>query len=108
MSVAGHFKTKPNVSILRRLGFTDLFDKDAAAKYGGGFEEGKSGLTDDGVLYNRQGQYIGRLDGGADGSFYRKLLKNKDVQEAAHDAGFDKLTKGNVASVFVNRYLQGS
>ena len=103
--VAGQFKTKPNINFLKKLGFTDLFDQDAAEKYQHKSYDGTGGLDNNGTLFTKHGEYIGRLDGGADGSFYRKLLKNKQVQEAAYDAGFDKLTKQNVDSVFVNRLL---
>ena len=104
---AKRFKTDPNVRLLKKFGFTDLFDEDAAAKYTPTDYDGKGGLDENGNLFTKAGRYIGRLADGADSSFYKKLLNNKRVQEAASDAGVDKLTKKNVDNIFVNRLMSG-
>lgn len=101
------FQTKPNMRVLGKLGVTDLFDKDAAGDAFDPNYKGRAGLSDDGVLYSRQGQYIGRIEGDTE-DFYKKLLKNKSVQRAASDAGFDKFTKKNAGQILVNQFLKGN
>ena len=98
MDLAGQFKTQPNIKLLGKLGFTNLFDpgKDVQAP------EGNKQFDDQGNIFTRDGRYIGQIQGGVTQKFLNKLSDNKQIQEAAHDAGLDELGGKSTLKVFVN------
>jgi|AACY02.7.fsa_nt_gi hypothetical protein len=104
INIAGQFKTQPNIKLLGRLGFTNLFDP------GKGIEAPESGkqFDDQGNIFTRDGRYIAQLQGGINQKSLNKLAANKQVQEAAYNAGFDELGGKKAANVFINRVLGGN